>query len=67
MVMLPGLGTTGAGVDAASEVGGRGGKLIRTTSFSSGSPASARRGGKVIRTVSFFGSFASAMVNLQVG
>jgi len=59
IVTLPGLGTTGAG----SELGGRGGKLIRTTSFSSGTAASARRGGKVIRTVSFFGSFASAMFN----
>jgi hypothetical protein len=66
IVTLPGLGAMGADVDAGSEVGGRGGKLIRTTSFSSGTAASAGRGGKVIRTVSFFGSFASAMFNWQL-
>ena len=63
IVTLLGLGTMGADVDTGSEVSGRGGKLIRTTSFSSGTAASAGRGGKVIRTVSFFGSFASAMFN----
>jgi type IV secretion system protein TrbL len=64
---VPGFAGSGVGVDGASDVGGRAGRLIRTVSLACGATASSRRGGRVIRTVSFFGSLASAIVTLTGG
>ena len=64
---LPGFGTNGVDVGGGSDVGGRAGRLIRTVSSFSETPASPRRGGREIRVVSFLGSSDSAMVTLTSG